>query len=262
MAASVEVAGRAADPLLHDCMQRKGQRYDDEPGGSGGSTLLPIGVAGADYGWKRSYTDQHGYGLSETSAQDRRRMATDQYVRSLPADARATWEHAFNGGPGGPVVGTPGDEQQSVGGCLGEALRTLWGSNEDSLEQTYLGNLGMAVYAAAADPAMEQLNAGWAACMAAAGEPGLSRPEEALARARTFYRSDPASARAREVALAGKDADCEASTGYAEDRQALEDRYLAGFAASQGDRFLRAERVADATTVRAKAVLAAHPDSP
>jgi hypothetical protein len=262
MAATVELAGRAADPLLHDCMQAKGQRYDDEPGGSGGSTLPPIGVAGASYGWTRDYTEQHGYGLSEKTAQDRRHLSTDDYVRSLPADKKAAWERAFNGGPNAPTVGTPGDEQQYIGGCLGDELRQLWGSNEDSLEQSYLGNLGAAVFPSYNDPELSTLNATWAACMAAAGEPGLTRPEDAVNKARDFYRLDPTTAHADELALAGEDADCERSTGYAKDRQALEDRYLAAFAEREGERFTRAEQVANVTRMRAEAVLAQHPNSP
>jgi hypothetical protein len=262
MAATVDLAGRAQDPLLHECMQAQGQRYDDEIGGSGGSTLPPLGVAGAAYGWTRTYTDQHGYGLSEKTAQDLRRMTTDDYVRNLPADKQAAWERAFNGGPEGAVVGTPGGEQQQVGGCLGEVLRQLWGSSQDSLEQTYLGNLGTPIYEAGQDPEMSALNAAWAACMAQQGEPGLTRPELAVERARSFYRSDPTTARAREITLAGTDADCEASTGYAQDRQALEDRYLAGFAVREGERFTHAEEVARLTTARAERVLDEHPDSP
>lgn len=142
-------------------------------------------------------------------------------VDRLTETERQAWERAFSGDgsefvevelPDGSRVG------QSTGGCLGDALRTLYGDPQTYLEARLpVDNARSRVeQQASSDAAFVSAEARWAECMRDLGVDVRSR-RDAIAMATAAYDS-PASAAgfAAESRIAAADAECSATTGYAE----------------------------------------------
>lgn len=220
----------AVEELVRRCMTARGLRYVKNPMGTKdvNPTLIPD-----PYGVPLEEAGRFGYRTAD-NLRDAPRQVDRSGVLKLSQADQARWGNAYWGRdsapqirvkvPGGGIVTTNSE------GCLSEARKTLFGSLERWLKLSNFAG-GFAINArrrSAADPAMNELNKAWSACMSGKGHAALSSPDHARTRAGEFHRrhgvgSDKALD--EEKALATADAECENQVDYAPRRRELEDRH-------------------------------------
>jgi len=160
---------------------------------------------------------------------------------------------AFMGSPSDPKItvhlfGT--NPSVSSRGCLAESYKTIYGLVENGMMATGIAvnALQPSVNAALFDDAMTALNKKWSQCFAAAGNPGLPSPGNAVIES------------LKTPAVAAKysidDAKCRETLGYDKGAATEINRYLTSFLAANEGQITQIETIRQDASKRATTVLA------
>lgn len=216
--------GRATTVLIDRCMRTHGFAY-------------PVEKPGQRLERDRSY----GLSVEEagrTGYQSQSRILTlpDREPDIAPTDPveRKRFHIALSGADDQPPVEvddpiSPGSRMgTNSAGCNSSAQRELFGGDLTAAIRHAAvagGFLEHALHAAASDPAMDELNKRWSACMTESGwtyaDPGLAI---SAARGLAGSYASLAAGRPREIAVA--DATCQQRTGYPAVRSAIEEHHM------------------------------------
>ncbi|MEU9972120.1 hypothetical protein [Streptomyces sp. NPDC051014] len=253
----------AEQRLVVRCMARQGFRYwSDSPLSLAESR--PVGYVQDDVGWARTY----GYGSRIAAKEDRARLRNPNivYRTALPADRRAAYDTALDGGRATELLRTQvpggGAVSKRSGGCDAAAERTLYGdpatwfrldSAASNLRPLYVGRL-------LRDRRFTAAVHAWADCMKRAGhpypDPGAAR-QAARDHPAVRSRADEARGFAAEVRTAVADATCAREVSLRSVGQAREAHYLALLDARYGNRLHAYRRLRQQALARAERIVPA-----
>jgi hypothetical protein len=247
---------QANQRLAGQCMRAKGHPYEAttrEPR-EYEELALP-----AQYGLTAEQAERRGYGIAERLGDSESWDPNAAYLETLTESGRTAWHAALGDGPAATAVSDKPFMRGfsvSLAGCFGDASVELWGGAEEYGVASFILNAPPLVAGMARlDPDMAALNGRWGRCMIRTGHADFESPEDAQGSVAEAYSGDQTAARAREMAVARADAECQTAIGYGPTRTSLEDRYLAGLVEQYPDTVAYVEEVVAAAHRRAGDVL-------
>lgn len=249
---------QALDKLRADCMTTQGLPYEQMQGTrERDEATAPVA---AQYAVTEEQASDRGYGIAERRNLTGTPDPNAAYLASLNDTDRKAWYQALDD-PGHQVTERFDEPflrgiNVILGGCSRTAVEQLYGDvrSYGLMHFVYNGS-GLILSHAAEDGQLQALNARWSACMRLAGVGDFMDPRQAQSAAGELYQDDAKAAPAQERQIALADARCQAELDYVPQREAVEDRYLAGMTEQYADVMKRVEGILKAANERAGLVL-------
>ncbi|MGA5204426.1 hypothetical protein [Streptomyces variegatus] len=252
------VTSRAEALLVQTCMKRKGHRYwvaaplDEEETRSFGYVM-------DDVAWARA----HGYGsrIKQKVFEAKKSDRNLSYRAGLSPRAARMYAADLAGGPGSKMmtVRLPagGRIRLATGGCEGEAVRKLYGDQEQWFRADRIATNLTPLYVPdlVADQRFKTAQNRWAACMRAAGHPYRTPADIRSALPGAARGRSAAQAYRTEVRLAVAEATCARRTGFGDTLRALETEHSAPVRERYRAEITKRDRLERAALRRAERIL-------